>query len=458
MLGRMKRTLLVCLTIVLLGFSSAQLNPEARAALASGREAAARALSTYSAHHSDQDLWREAIHHGNRALTLAPEAPEVHRFLAETYTTTRWHARAWESWLRYAELAPHLDSRARRQIAEVGRVLASSRLQGGDAVGAREVYLRLVEINPGDVLSLSWLARHYLERGELEPALAYWQEVLRLHPDDETALEHVEMITAGLRHGLEAARLFLEGRQAAGEGNLEAALDIFLRATEASPRYAEAWAGAAKASQDLGRLDEAERLWWQVLRLEPGDETARHALELLGEQRRWGVEAVSYLRTGLEVFEDGWLLEANEYFRWAAAANPRYKEAFVLTARSFEALGDGDQAYLFWRRVLTLDPNDEEARAALAGLERQSGYGRTFYDGLEHYLAGDLEAAARRLGAATVLDPQRHVAWYYLARVRLLQGEHRAAARYLEQALALDPANVTYRYYLDEARKGGESH
>ncbi len=453
---------IILVLLALSGTALAELGPEARLELGRAREAAARARASYSAHHSDQNLWQEAIHHGNRALALAPDAPEVHRFLAETYTTTRWQARAWASWTRYAELVSRLDLAALRQLGEVGHGLAAGRAQAGDAAGAAEVYRHIIRVSPGDLDALTGLARHHLARGEPEAALPYWQELSRLQPEDEAASHQVAVITDGLRYGAAAATAYYGGRRAAAEGRPLEALAAFEAAAAANPLYTAASIGAARANQELGRLEAAERLWRRVLALEPGDEEtagetaaeAAEALELLAEGRLWGVRAVTLLRSGLLAEAEGWVPEASGYFQHAAAANPRYKDAFVHLARNHERLGEPMRAYLAWRQVLRLDPRDPEAPGALAALERQALYGavpgRAFYQGLERSLAGDHGTAAEHFGVETVLHPRSEAAWAYLARSRFALGDYRAARRAFEAARALNPAEASYPYYLRE--------
>lgn len=446
------------LLLLLLSFASAQSSPEARAELQLGRAAAQRALASYSEHHIDQNLWQEAIRHGNRALALAPDALEVHRFLAESYTTTRFFARAWESWTRYYELSlarQGLDSAALRHYGEAGHALASSRSAAGDVTSAALIYEQLVTVNPGDAGAFSSLGGIYLARGEPERALPYWQEALRLQPGDERAGEAVKLITDGLRYGVRAAGAVSEGNRAYEEGRLEAALALFQEAVGASPDYYEAVVGAAKSSQALGQWETATSLWQRALRLEPASEAALSALELLEDQQRWGVQAATMLRSGLQAEEEGWMAEAAGYFRLAAAANPRYKDAFVLLARNRQALGELEQAFHYWQQVLRLDREDLEARRALLAIEGQvqRGVSGAFYRGLEHYRLGNLQAAAERFGVATILTPQHEAAWAWLARVHLERGDYRTALRHYEQALSLNPAEVSYRYYLQEARR-----
>lgn len=458
----MKSFIRLALSLIFMsGVALADMGPEARAALERAQSAAQRALQAYSAHHSDQNLWQEAIRYGTRALSLAPDAPEVHRFLAETYTTTRWQARAWASWTRYAELVSRLDGVAARQLGEVGHAVALSRAQAGDLAGAAEVYGQIVAFSPNDARALTELARHHMARGEFELALPYWQEVLRLYPGDEAAAHEVAVISDGLRYGAAAAAAYFAGRRAAAEGRPGDALAAYEEAAAANPRYLAAVAAAAQANQEAGRLEAAERFWRQVLRLEPESEEAAAALDLLAEQRRWGVQAVNSLRSGLRAEEAGWVPEASGYFQRAAAANPHYKEAFVHLARNHERLGEPQRAYLAWRHVLRLDPSDPEARAALAAIERQAlygpGAGRAFFEGLERFLAGNLQAAAERFGVETTLNPRNEAAWAYLARSRFALGDYEAARRSFEGARALNPADAGYAYFLREIdRRLGE--
>lgn len=124
--------------IVALVLSSAHAQaplPEAAAeALADGRARMAEALATYPAQYPDRPLWQAAFADGRRALSLAPEALEPVRFLAEAYSRSNWYGPAWNTWRDYVQRGGDVsaDREAQQLIADVGQELGYGAYARGD--------------------------------------------------------------------------------------------------------------------------------------------------------------------------------------------------------------------------------------------------------------------------------------------------------------------------------------
>jgi len=445
-------TLAVCLLLAL-----AQAQAEVQQVLERGRELVEQAKVSYAGtvFSIDQPLWREAVAAGEEALKLAPEHPEALRFLAQVYGQVGWYIRAWDHWLRYIATTAELSELDREQVSQAGGELGFARYQAGDLAGALTFYQQVFEINPTDNNVLTWLGRIHLERGEPEQALAYWELAVERGLPGATYFR--ERTQSQLDYGVAASDSFFAGIEAYEEGRFEAALEAFRAATELNPDYLEAWVWAGRSSLELGRSAEARRYWQHVLARNPDDARARHFIAVADAQERWGVEAANAFFAGIAAYEAGRLAEAVTHFRQALSANPRYQEAAVWTARSYQELGDPQRAIPFWEQVLALNPQDARAAHFLQLARNQVRYGAeaasAFAQGVERYQLAQLQGALAAFRQAVAENPRYLEAWAWLGRVYFELGDYAEAAAAYEQALALAPDNEAFHFFANEARR-----
>jgi tetratricopeptide (TPR) repeat protein len=169
-------------------------------------------------------------------------------------------------------------------------------------------------------------------------------------------------------------------------------------AAAASRRYLEqhpqgTWAGAAHgnlglALRALGRDDEAEDVYREALRLDPGQVLHyRNLAQLLIDQRRWA-GAFGVLEAGLErattnddkvrllqglafiCAEEERAAQALEYVNRAIALGANSARTLYLRGRALALLGRLPEAQDDVRRVLELEPENAEAREALTMIEK----------------------------------------------------------------------------------------
>lgn len=450
----------ILLSLLLFGaVALAQLGPEASATLAEAQRVAAEARSVYAGtlFTIDQPLWREAIRLGEEALDAAPDAPEVRRFLADTYTAVGWNIRAWNNWLRLVESGEPLDEAAREGLSSVGNRLGYARYEAGDPTGALEFYSRVWELVPENDEALRWLGRINLELGQPETALPYWQALASRRPEDEGAQFFLNRTEQLLNVGLEAGNAFQTGLALYNEGRLSEALASFVEASDANPSFVDAYAWAGRTSLELGQPEVAQTFWERVLELEPEDERARYFIGVAEAQATWGVEAAGAFQEGLLRYDDGDLEAAAERFTEAVRANPGYKDAVVWAARVYGELGQPQRALAYWEQVLALDPEDERARYFRQLSEDQLTFGvdaaSAFSQGLSNYDLARFDEAEQAFLRATDANPDYADAWAWLGRIAFDQANFAEAARYYERASDLEPDNEAYRFFAGEAAR-----
>ncbi len=433
------------------------LPPEAAEALEQGRQAAARARVAYAEviNHVDQPLWREAMRQGEAALQLAPEHPEVLRFLAETYGFLHWDIRAWGHWLRYYEVVGEFDAEAAEQAAKAGNELGYARYQAGDFAGALDYYAQVFELT-GNREALVWLGRIHFEQGDPQ-ALAYYQQLVELDPADATARYFLARSQQRIELGVEVSDAFHAGLVHYEAGELEAALQAFEATAQLAGHFKEAYVWAGRTALELGRPQVARRHWQQVLALDPGDERARYFLTVADAQLAYGVEAVQAFYAGLERYEQGDLEGALERMQAAVRANPRYEEASNWIGRLFAELGRPQQAIAYWEARLAADPNDRRARYFLNLARDQVEFGvaaaSALSRGLTSYQLADFAAAEAAFREAIALNPEYTDAWAWLGRLAFDQARFAQAAEYYGRAAQLEPENDAYRFFAAEAAR-----
>ena len=178
----------------------------------------------------------------------------------------------------------------------------------------------------------------------------------------------------------------------------------------AEPVSGEAQVQAALASHQRGRLEEAERIYREILARDPGHAVATHYLGLIEWQRGNLVQAEARMRASIAAnaaipdFHNnlGLLLrdtqraeESIACFNAALAANPAWFEAYNNLGLALESAWRWDEAAGAYREAIARAPRFAEARQNLARLLIRGG---DFERGWPEYrwrlLAQGLTAAA----------------------------------------------------------------
>jgi tetratricopeptide (TPR) repeat protein len=331
-----------------LPLESRLLKPGAHEALQAAQAAAARARAEGAATNPDNALWAEAIRQGERARRLDSDEPEVLRFLAETYSTVRWHIRAWNAWQDYAELGGVLDASALKAGTQAGTQLAYAQYDLDRPEAALALYRNVIDFNPADEQAYRWAGRIMLELARPEESLPFWQEAARLAPSDASVAYFLRLAEDEIKYGVHGTESFYEGIRLYEAGQLEAALVRFRQASVANPEFKQAFVWAGRVSLELDDPASARGYWREVLSIDPDDVRAAFFLEVATDQLRWGIEASNAFREGVRLYEEGDLGAAKLWFVLATKENPEYSEAWAWTGRTEfeqEAFQLASQAY-----------------------------------------------------------------------------------------------------------------
>ncbi len=270
------------------------------------------------------------------------------------------------------------------------------------------------------VLRFRQRGRYFEERGRLAESILSYRLALALDPSDRGTLEHVQKLArvlAGRRRRARDAfsRSFEAGDLAGARQHLAElrTLDPFDTAlAQGERRFEEALAAEVEGriargrrAFETGHLARAERIFREVLELDPGSQPARGYL--------------SYLRSLRSAAAEGEEARAHPTDAEVEA------EGYYQAARAAEDEGDPYRALELHLRALELDPGHAGARERLRVL-REALHPRVealVAAGMDAFRQEDLQTARDRWRRAVLVDPQHARARDYLARAeRLIEG------------------------------------
>lgn len=217
------------------------------------------------------------------------------------------------------------------------------------------------------------------QRADNEAALRLYSDALDLDPDNAPAL-------AGLANALTQRQIRYEGPGSQGQGRttltqalesgwldsetaraaLERAVALARRATDVDPSHVRAWRALGLALSAAGEFTQAERAYERALVIDPDDWGTMINLSelytLMGEPQ----QSTPYL-------EQAWSAMERRYAVDPVEIRPWHSEVGLSVARHKLEAGALEEAELWYRRVLTLDPLNAEAVRGLSGILSASG-------------------------------------------------------------------------------------
>ena len=196
----------------------------------------------------------------------------------------------------------------------------------GDAVSAEREWQRVLRHRPENVVTLNNLGLLCTQQGRFSEAVDYLNRAIALKPTYANA-----HITLGMTY------------QAMSQP--DRALAEFRTAVSLAPLNTEARNQLGKFLFEAGQIDEAREHFLRSIEAGPSGEALRH----LGEIQ---------LRQG---FRD----QAETSFRQALELEPFYARVHLRLGQIYAATGRAAEASREFEAVLTTDPNNTEARAAL---------------------------------------------------------------------------------------------
>lgn len=216
-------------------------------------------------------------------------------------------------------------------------------------------------------------------RRDNEAALRLYTQVLDREPDNAPAL-------AGLANALTQRQIRYQGPGSEGDGRqtltqalqsgwldsetaragLERAVALARRAADIDPSHARAWRALGLALSAARQFEQAEAAYERALVIDPDDWGSMINLSelhaLMGEPER----STPYLEQAWTAMERGYAADPVGIRPWHSAVG-------LSVARAKQEAVALEEAELWYRRVLNLDPLNGEAVRGLSGLLREAG-------------------------------------------------------------------------------------
>ena len=438
---------LIFLALLLCSTSLAQLDPQAQALLNQARERAAQAQANYdaSSYSLEQPLWREALELGERALSIDPNSPAIHRFLAESYQAIGWTGRANDLWERYASFGGTVPERQP----------SPSVLEPLDALQPAQP----TTSPPSSPVSSAQTtdAAPTVTPSESSTAATPTQTI-RVPAASESSPPSVSNSPSTSQDG-DAASLLARAQQRAQEARVRYAGTVFnidqplwQEALNLGERAAVLEPTSLPVRRFLAQSYSA--ILWHVRAWDAWREYLAVGGNLNAED--WELFATSGRFLAFSRYERGDLEAAQAFHEVMHAINPNDAEAILWLGRLHFEQGRSEQARAFWQRAADRDLSDSAAYF-LARSEQQIRYGiaasDAFYEGVSHYEAGDLRAALRSFTRAVSSNPNFPEALVWAGRSSLELGQPQSAERYWQAVLELDPEDSRAQHFVSLAQE-----
>jgi TolB-like protein/Flp pilus assembly protein TadD len=315
-------------------------------------------------------------------------------------------------------------------VREIGRALGARSVLEGSVQRSEErlrVTTRLVDVDSGFQL---WSGRYDRSMEDIfaiedEIAGSVTRALRVLFEDEGTGPSPARDQPSDIR----AYDYVLRGRQffrRTRKASLEFALEMFRKAIEIDPDYAEARVGAAYAGALL-------RMYYPTVVgvLEEADEQSRRALELAPGS------SDAHAARGFVQFQLGELDAAEESFGQAMRLDPLQFESRYFLGRIRFQQGRHEEAARLFDEALEAQ---EDYQAAFFGAQAREAQGHT-EDATRHYKAA-LEVAERHMDLNP--DDPRAATMRAVSLCRL--GRLEEGKEWAERALVIDPADAGVRY------------
>ena len=195
-----------------------------------------------------------------------------------------------------------------------------------------------LEANPDSSMALNNLGLIYAKQGQYEKALALYEQLINLHPEQE----QIERVYVNMADAYAAQQMFAE------------AIEHYQHALETNPEYVDAYLGLANMSTKLQQYPQAEQIYAQ-------------ALELGGQQDR------IYTQLGNLYALQNKHAEALTYFQKALTLNPFAMNAYNGIGLSYARSGEPEKALEAYQHALTLDPDAAMIHNSLGTLYLELG-------------------------------------------------------------------------------------
>jgi tetratricopeptide (TPR) repeat protein len=303
---------------------------------------------------------------------------------------------------------------------------------------ALALYVRILAIRPNDTTIQMTAAHLHVSLQRFAEAAVHYRRVLDVEPWNTEANENlakIQQILGGAADRSGAEELYADAQRHAQGGDTAAARNRLVQLVAAHPGFAAAHNDLGVMCYQAGDKDLALRHYEQAARLEPGNGTFQKNLAdfYWVEQSRTEDALKIYVR----VLED----------------SPQDIEALTAVARVCAALGQREDARVFYERILELEPWNTDAHDALNQLRAPRSDSaaaaaspqESYEEAARLIAAGDTGAGRDRLREMVAAHPGFALPHNDLGVLAYQAGDRQEALERYENAARLEPSNMTFQ-------------
>ena len=218
------------------------------------------------------------------------------------------------------------------------------------------------QLAPGNPEPLRFLAEVYSVTDFYGPAFQNWQAYL-----DAGGTLTSSMTDQAVEVGTELAY------ERYSRGDKAEALRLYQEVIDLVPDDPEAYVWSGRILLETDRPAQAISYWQEVTALKPGDASAEYFLDLAQERARYGTEAVTAFRRGVELYEAGNSRSASEQFARATSLNDQYPAAWAYLGRTAFETNNYTAAETYYQNASQLEPSNQTYRYFYEESQRRQG-------------------------------------------------------------------------------------
>jgi tetratricopeptide (TPR) repeat protein len=283
----------------------------------------------------------------------------------------------------------YFGAAARELLRELDPYVVAFHLYQTDKAAAEREALKI--IGPGNVQrkwALNLLGLIAADKGDHEAAIGWYERAVAVDGEDPFAIAYINW-----------------GETLRAQGDLDAAIAKFIRATELDPDYVLAYNNWGNALSEQGDLEGAIAKYAQAIEIDPDD-------------------VLAYYNWGVALYTKGDLEGAIAKYRQATELNPTEPDAYYNWGVALNDMGDHDGAIVQYMRTVELNPEDAAA---------YNNWGNALK------AKGDHDGAIVQYMRATELDPGNAVGYNNWGNALKAKGDRDGAIVQYKRAIELDP-------------------
>ncbi|MDR1983896.1 MAG: tetratricopeptide repeat protein [Prevotellaceae bacterium] len=242
------------------------------------------------------------------------------------------------------------------------------------------------------------------DKGDYDKAIEYYNKVIELKPDTETAYNNL-----GIAYH--------------NKGDNDKAIEYYKKAIELKPDDAFAYSNLGLAYDNTGNYDKAIEYYKKAIELKPDD-------------------AITYYNFGIVYYHKGDNDKAIGYWNETIILKPDYTDAYYNLGFAYYNKGDNDKAIEYYNKAVELKPDFTNAYNNL---------------GVAYYYKGDYDKAIEYYNKAVELKPDDATVYNNIGEAYYYKGDYDKAIEYWNKAIELKPDDAMAYYNLGDAyRKKGD--